>query len=144
MEACDPIPPVTSGPAAMSRRVRGGFVIALGAVVLLALLMYQRSNAVARNTRALTPALDTQENLQQLLLTLPEAETSLNRYLLTNDNDCLGPYRSGVGRAPAVMVQIENNLSGDRARTNGSRLAALVTRQLAIMADTLTLYRQRG
>jgi CheY-like chemotaxis protein/signal transduction histidine kinase/CHASE3 domain sensor protein len=69
-----------------------GFLLAVVAVVIIALLSYQSLQATTNSARSLTQTIEILGRLQALLSTLKDAETGQRGFLLTGEESYLGPY----------------------------------------------------
>ena len=77
-----------------------GFLLALAAVVVIALMSYQSLRATTLASTSLTQTIEAMAQLNAVLSTLKDAETGQRGYLLTGDEGYLDPYSTAVAALP--------------------------------------------
>jgi CheY-like chemotaxis protein/CHASE3 domain sensor protein len=77
-----------------------GFLLAVAAVVIIALLSYQSLQTTTNTARNLTQSIDVLRRLQALLSTLKDAETGQRGFLLTGEEAYLTPYTDAKDALP--------------------------------------------
>jgi CheY-like chemotaxis protein/CHASE3 domain sensor protein len=77
-----------------------GFLLAVAAVVIIALLSYQSLQTTTNTARDLTQSIDVLRRLQALLSTLKDAETGQRGFLLTGEESYLTPYTDAKDALP--------------------------------------------
>jgi len=91
-----------------------GFLLAVIAIVIIALLSYQSLQDTAASARNLAHSIAVLTDLESLLSTLKDAETGQRGYLLTGDERYLEPYTNARAELPGEL-QRARPLLGDRA-----------------------------
>ena len=134
-----PFPPATLWPVATAGTSRfslttwmvGGFVVVLLVVGLVIALLLSSMGALRsanrelqRSERALTFAFAAEKSLVDI-------ETGLRGYLVTRQDDVLGPWRSGRVDAPrrlrALLEQVRDPAQKGRVRTIADRVDAFIS-----------------
>jgi CheY-like chemotaxis protein/CHASE3 domain sensor protein len=100
-----------------------GFLLAVIAVVIIALLSYQSLQATTSTAQSLTHSIAVLEQLERVLSTLKDAETGQRGFLLTGNDSYLEPYSDATEQLPGELNTLRNLLS-DRAAQK-SRFEAL-------------------
>jgi signal transduction histidine kinase/DNA-binding response OmpR family regulator/CHASE3 domain sensor protein len=77
-----------------------GFLLALAAVVVIALISYQSLRVTTSASKSLTQTIEAMAQLNAVLSTLKDAETGQRGYLLTGDEAYLEPYSTAIGALP--------------------------------------------
>jgi CheY-like chemotaxis protein/signal transduction histidine kinase/CHASE3 domain sensor protein len=80
-----------------------GFLLAVIAVVVIALLSYQSLQATTHSARNLTQSIEVLGQLEALLSTLKDAETGQRGYLLTGNTSYLEPYTDAKNELPTEL-----------------------------------------
>jgi CHASE3 domain sensor protein len=100
---------------------------------------YRRANSQAAQTE------DLLEAVEQLLLTLLDAETGQRGFLLTSDEHYLEPYTHAIQRAASTVTQLTSALAPLQGEGSaGASLPRLVEDKLAELRETITLHRTHG
>jgi CheY-like chemotaxis protein/CHASE3 domain sensor protein len=89
-----------------------GFLLAVTAVVIIALLSYQSLQATAGSAQELAQSVALLTQLEALLSTLKDAETGQRGYLLTGDEKYLQPYLSAQAGLPGELAKVRPLLAG--------------------------------
>jgi signal transduction histidine kinase/CHASE3 domain sensor protein/DNA-binding response OmpR family regulator len=89
-----------------------GFLLAVIAVVIIALLSYQSLQVTNHTARNLAQSIETLGRLQGLLSTLKDAETGQRGYLLTGEESYLSPYTDAKDALPGEFKSIREALRG--------------------------------
>jgi CheY-like chemotaxis protein/CHASE3 domain sensor protein len=77
-----------------------GFLLAVVAIIIIALLSFQSLQATTNTARNLTQSVEVLGRLQSLLSTLKDAETGQRGYLLTGEESYLAPYTDAKDALP--------------------------------------------
>jgi CheY-like chemotaxis protein/CHASE3 domain sensor protein len=95
-----------------------GFILAVTAVVIIALLSYQSLQAAAGSAENLAQSVAVLTELESLLSTLKDAETGQRGFLITNDEKYLQPYLRAQSDFPGELARIRPLLKdrGDQLR----------------------------
>jgi CheY-like chemotaxis protein/CHASE3 domain sensor protein len=121
-----------------------GFVLAVIAVVIIALLSYQSLQATAESSRNLTQSIEVLRQLDSLLSTLKDAETGQRGYLLTGNQSYLDPYLDAKNALPGEIKAMRSLLANRSEQMR--RLEALESNAAFKMAEleSTVVARQAG
>ncbi|KAF1041865.1 MAG: Autoinducer 2 sensor kinase/phosphatase LuxQ [Herbaspirillum frisingense] len=97
-------PPLPPGPLI-------GFGIAILAVILISLFTYQAAATRADAARAVSHTIEVREQLQVLVSTLKDAETSQRGFLLTGVESYLAPYNQAKAALPGEIAKLRGLVS---------------------------------
>jgi CheY-like chemotaxis protein/CHASE3 domain sensor protein len=100
-----------------------GFLLAVMAVLVIALLSYQSLEATAESSKSLARSIEVLAQLNAVLSTLKDAETGQRGYLLTGEESYLEPFTTAKSALPGEFKTLRGVLS-DRPE-QGRRLDAL-------------------
>jgi CheY-like chemotaxis protein/CHASE3 domain sensor protein len=103
MDQSNPLPSSIGAPRSslpLPPRTLLGFLLAVAAVVIIALLSYQSLQATTNTARDLTQSIDVLRRLQGLLSTLKDAETGQRGFLLTGEESYVAPYTDAKDALP--------------------------------------------
>ena len=85
------------------------------------------------------------DELQHLSLVVTDAETSLRGYFLSNDEVYLGPLRGAPQQINAQFRSLGSLLADNPSQAkNLAQLQALIQRKLALLNESLNVFRQGG
>jgi CheY-like chemotaxis protein/signal transduction histidine kinase/CHASE3 domain sensor protein len=87
-----------------------GFLLAVVAVVMIALLSYQSLQATTDTARNLTQSVEVLRRLQGLLSTLKDAETGQRGFLLTGEESYITPYTDAKDSLPDEFKALRASL----------------------------------
>jgi CheY-like chemotaxis protein/CHASE3 domain sensor protein len=141
--------PKASAPDRVSRsrqllppRTFVGFVIAITAVVLIALMSASSLQARSSTSALVTHTLQVLEHVEGLLSTLKDAETGQRGFLLTGSESYLGPYSAAKAAVPGELATLRT-LTEDNPQQQQrlDRLQQLVTEKMAEVDETVELGR---
>ena len=122
------------------------FGLALIALVLLvnALVGYQKTRQLSEDARWLSRSRTILQSLDELLLSLVDAETGQRGYLLTGDQRYLEPYYYAAAKlVPEEVERIDELTSDDPGLHNQlSGLEPLIRSKLKELQQTITLHRE--
>jgi CheY-like chemotaxis protein len=79
---------------AMEPRTFAGFLVAVAAVIIIAVLSYDSSRQTTATSQGLTRSIEALSQLQAMLSTLKDAETGQRGYLLTGRESYLEPFET--------------------------------------------------
>jgi CheY-like chemotaxis protein/CHASE3 domain sensor protein len=120
-----------------------GFLIAIAAVVVVALLSYGALQGSLGNAQRVTGTLELVEQLQALLSTMKDAETGQRGFLLTADENYLAPYTNAVSTIAGEIQTTRALLAGNAAQERRLQtLEQLCNDKMAELARTIELSRQ--
>jgi signal transduction histidine kinase/CheY-like chemotaxis protein/CHASE3 domain sensor protein len=121
-----------------------GFLLAVIAVVVIALLSYSSLQATTESARNLTQSIEVLGQLEALLSTLKDAETGQRGFLLTGEDSYLEPYTDAKNALPGEMAKMRTLLA-DRPQQK-QRLAELesVANQKMAELESTVAARQAG
>jgi PAS domain S-box-containing protein len=109
-----------------------------GLLVLMAALLWGLNRAAADRQEFLRVA-EIERNLRALGEDLLDAETGQRGYLLTQDDNYLKPYRSGIAGAQGKIDALLRLIVEPSARRNLQRIVPVVAAKLAELAATVAL-----
>ena len=128
----------------MPPRTVAGFLVALAAVVIIAVLSFTSLKSTASSADSLTKTVELMGQLQAALSTLKDAETGQRGYLLSGRDDYLEPYitaKAAIGPQFAALHKSSDDNPVQRPRLE--KLQSLADAKMAELADTIAL-RQAG
>jgi CheY-like chemotaxis protein/CHASE3 domain sensor protein len=143
----DTLPSEKIGSSGLSRRVMAprtlaGFVVALGAVVVIAVLSYQSVQSSTDTARSLTRAAEVLGQLQSVISTLKDAETGQRGYLLTGREDYLEPFLDAKRSLPIELRTMQALFVNDPAQRNReATFEALAAEKMQELGETVDLRR---
>ncbi|WDZ94943.1 response regulator [Herbaspirillum sp. WKF16] len=128
-------PPLPPGPLV-------GFGVAILAVILISLFTYQASVTRADAARAVSHTIDVREQLQVLVSTLKDAETSQRGYLLAGAESYLAPYNQARAALPSEFAKLRALVSDSQEQLQRLSQAEGITREkMEELAQTIELRR---
>ena len=129
----------------MERRTQAAFLWIAGFTVLLGALAYWSTTRYVKAVEWVTHSQVVKAELDDLLIDLVTAETSLRGYFLTSDPQFLEPYKRSRGDVEQHLAQL-GRLTQDnpRQRKNLSDLQALVHARLERLDTGLEFFKQQG
>ena len=119
-----------------------GFLLAVVAVAIIALLSYQSLQMTTVTAANLTQSIEVLGRLQGLLSTLKDAETGQRGFLLTGEESYLTPYTDAKDALPdelKAMRALFANRSEQRRRLDG--LESLANLKMAELESTIAARR---
>ena len=119
-----------------------GFLLAVVAVAIIALLSYQSLQMTTVTAANLTQSIEVLGRLQGLLSTLKDAETGQRGFLLTGEESYLAPYTDAKDALPdelKAMRALFANRSEQRRRLDG--LESLANLKMAELESTIAARR---
>jgi CheY-like chemotaxis protein/CHASE3 domain sensor protein len=121
-----------------------GFLLAVIAVLVIALLSYQSLQATAESSRSLTRAIEVLAQLNTVLSTLKDAETGQRGFLLTGEESYLEPFTTAKSALPGEFKTLRGVLSDRPEQTRRlDALQALAEQKMSELGETVDL-RQAG
>jgi CheY-like chemotaxis protein/CHASE3 domain sensor protein len=128
----------------MPPRTVAGFLVAVLAVAIIAVLSYTSLQSTTASSQSLTKSVEVLAQLQTVLSTLKDAETGQRGYLLTGRDSYLAPYvsaQAAIGPQIASLHKLsdDNPVQRERLQT----LQSLARDKMAELAETVSL-RQAG
>ncbi|HEX9172718.1 MAG TPA: CHASE3 domain-containing protein [Telluria sp.] len=120
--------------------------------LLCVLILIVNGISLARNLQALRSANELQsqgarvsDHVQYLNVLVTDAEGSLRGYFLSGADSYLGPLRTARTEIDAQVAQLQKLLSDSPSQLkNLAHLRTLIDRKLALMDETLAVYRSGG
>src|ERR1700691_2425180 len=101
---------------AMEPRTFAGFLVAITAVLIIAVLSYDSLRLTERSAASLTRAVEVLAQIQSLVSTLKDAETGQRGFLLTGRESYLEPFLAARESLPAELARMRALLSDDPAQ----------------------------
>ncbi|WP_338720338.1 response regulator [Herbaspirillum sp. DW155] len=116
-----------------------GFAVAILAVLLIALFTYEASVSRGEAANAVSHSMKVREQLQVLVSTLKDAETSQRGFLLTGTESYLSPYNQARAALPGEIAQLRELLSDNPDQLQRlSQVERVAADKLEELADTIT------
>jgi CheY-like chemotaxis protein/CHASE3 domain sensor protein len=107
-----PYPAGIAGILPLPGKTLVGFLFAVVAVVVIAMLSYQSLQGTAASARNLSQSIEVLSQLESLLSTLKDAETGQRGYLLTEEDGYLAPYLDAQTSLPLETERMRTLLAG--------------------------------
>ena len=100
----------------MEPRTFAGFLVAIAAVIVIAVLSYDSLRVTERSAESLTRAVEILAQTQSLISTLKDAETGQRGFLLTGRESYLEPFLAARESLPAELARMRALLSDEAAQ----------------------------
>ena len=125
-------PPLPMGPLI-------GFSVAIVAVVLIALFTYEASLSRGEAANAVSHTMQVREQLQNLVSTLKDAETSQRGFLLTGTESYLSPYNQARAALPGEITRLRELIADNPDQVKRlSQVERVVNDKMEELAETIT------
>jgi len=125
-------PPLPMGPLI-------GFSVAIVAVVLIALFTYEASVSRGEAANAVSHTMQVREQLQNLVSTLKDAETSQRGFLLTGTESYLSPYNQARAALPGEITRLRELIVDNPDQVKRlSQVERVVNDKMEELAETIT------
>ncbi|HZG19766.1 MAG TPA: response regulator [Herbaspirillum sp.] len=125
-------PPLPMGPLI-------GFGVAILAVVLIALFTYEASASRGEAANAVSHTMRVREQLQSLVSTLKDAETSQRGFLLTGTETYLSPYNQARAALPGEIARLRELIADNPEQVNRlSQVERVVNDKMEELGETIT------
>jgi CheY-like chemotaxis protein/CHASE3 domain sensor protein len=119
-----------------------GFVLAVTAVAVIALLSYQSLRATEASSNSLNQSIEVLGRLNLLLSTMKDAETGQRGYLLTGDDTYLEPYTAAKATLAGEFTALRGLLANrPQQQKRLEALQTLANQKMEELADTVSLRR---
>src|SRR5271170_1491739 len=126
----------------MEPRTFAGFLVAIAAVIVIAVLSYDSLKVTERSAGSLTRAVEVLAQIQSLLSTLKDAETGQRGFMLTGRESYLEPFLAAKESLPAELDRLRALLSDDPAqRGRLESLQSLAADKIQELNETVELKR---
>ena len=117
-----------------------GFMLALIAVLVIALLSYQSLQSTADSSRSLTRSIEILAQLNTVLSTVKDAETGQRGYLLTGEESYLEPFTTAKSALAGEFKALRGILSDRPEQTRRlDALQALAEQKMSELGKTVDL-----
>jgi CheY-like chemotaxis protein/CHASE3 domain sensor protein len=127
---------------AMEPRTFTGFLVAIAAVVVIAVLSYESLRATENTAQSLAHTAEVQAQSESLLSTLKDAETGQRGYLLTGREAYLAPFLDAKHLLPGEFASLAALIGDDPGqRTRVETLKALAAEKIDELTETVELRR---
>ena len=121
---------------------RMAFVIAIGLLLVCAILVYQTTVNLAESERLVSHTHHVQELLGETESAIASAARARLTYVFNGDDDAFAQYQRSVTRIPAVLKEVRQNTVDDPAQqSNCDRLDALANDRLQLWEKSVVLKR---
>jgi CheY-like chemotaxis protein len=133
---------VTGTRLVMEPRTFTGFLVAVAAVVVIALLSYDAARSSQATAGAVTRAVELLAQIEGVLSTLKDAETGQRGYLLTGRDSYLDPYSAAQQSLPKELARVRTLVAADAAQRNRfETLETLAQDKMQELSETVELRR---
>jgi CheY-like chemotaxis protein/CHASE3 domain sensor protein len=130
---------VRSGPP-LPPKTLFGFLLAVIAVVVIALLSYQSLQATSESSKSLAGSIEVLAQLNTVLSTLKDAETGQRGYLLTGEESYLEPFTTAKSALPGEFKSLRRVLSDRPEQTRRlDALQSLAEQKMGELGETVDL-----
>jgi CheY-like chemotaxis protein/CHASE3 domain sensor protein len=127
---------------AMEPRTFTGFLVAIAAVVVIAVLSYESLRATENTAESLAHTAEVQAQTETLLSILKDAETGQRGYLLTGREGYLAPFLDAKHLLPGEFSSLAALIGDDPGqRTRLETLKALAAEKIDELTETVELRR---
>jgi CheY-like chemotaxis protein/CHASE3 domain sensor protein len=127
---------------AMDPRTLAGFLVAIAAVLVIAVLSYDSLRLTERAAASQTHAVEVLAQIQSLASTIKDAETGQRGFLLTGRENYLEPFLAAKQAMPAELSSVRALLADDPAqRGRLESLQALAADKMRELGETIDLKR---
>ncbi|MCE1194204.1 MAG: CHASE3 domain-containing protein, partial [Acidovorax sp.] len=127
------------------RGMLAGFVVAVLATLVIALVNYRTAEVRSRTVEAMDQTTVAMRQLNLFMSSLKDAETGQRGYLLTGDEAYLQPYHLAQGALQRYMAQLKELTDGNAVqRRLVQQIDDLHREKLRELSDTIEARRQRG
>ena len=126
----------------LDKKITAGFVVALLIVCVTEYLSYRTTSGLIRASRQVVHTQRVLDALDNILITLDDAETGQRGYLLTGKEFYLEPYEAAKNRLSRVLATLDKltPYESDRQR-NLEDLSRLVREEQQELAATIAMKR---
>jgi len=126
----------------MEPRTFAGFLVAIAAVIVIAVLSYDSLKLTERSAESLTRTVEVLAQIQSFVSTLKDAETGQRGFLLTGRESYLEPFLAAKDSLPAELARLRTLLRGDPAQAGRlDSLQTVTTDKLQELNETVELKR---
>ena len=127
---------------ALEPRTVTGFLVALAAVIIIAVLSYDSVQRAAATSRDLARTVEGLAQVQAILSTLKDAETGQRGYLLTGREEYLEPFDEAKPALPLALSGARAQLADEPAQSQRlETLSVLANEKLQELSKTVELQR---
>jgi PAS domain S-box-containing protein len=111
----------------LNRNVTAGLVAALLILAATGFVSYRSTGQLIKKSRQVTHSRQVVETLDEVLVTMADAQTGQSSYLLTRNESDFENYKAAISRLPGILNRLDRLIANDRAqRPNTALLAGLV------------------
>jgi methyl-accepting chemotaxis protein len=129
----------------VGKRLIAGFGLSALTLVSIAVVAYINANATIENEKWVDHTYSVRAKISNLLSSLIDGETSIRGFVITGEDDYLGPYKVAL---PAVSTTLDElrKLTADnpRQQQRTASLSALIERKLASFKERIDARRSQG
>jgi diguanylate cyclase (GGDEF)-like protein/PAS domain S-box-containing protein len=131
--------------ASVTRKILASFVLATAVLAAAALLLDRGAMQFRQNRENIGRTREVTDELQDLLVTLQEAETGARGYILTGNSTDLASYDSAGGKYPVILSRLQS-LTADNSKqtSNLAQLQAHVAKRLRLLKETVDIRQNLG
>jgi CheY-like chemotaxis protein/CHASE3 domain sensor protein len=121
-----------------------GFVVAVAAIVLIALLTYQSLQVRAVAAQRVTHTLSVMDELERILSLAKDAESGQRGFLITGEDTYLQPYTGAQSELPAELKKAHGLLEGDPEQEQRLGTVEQTLRDKLAELDSTVALRRKG
>jgi CheY-like chemotaxis protein/CHASE3 domain sensor protein len=127
---------------AMEPRTFTGFLVAVAAVIIIAVLSYDSVRQTTATSQGLTKAVEALAQLQAIISTLKDAETGQRGYLLTGRESYLEPFEAAKQALPLELSSARPLVADEPAQRHRlESLTTLANEKMEELSQTVELRR---
>ncbi|GAA2338163.1 hybrid sensor histidine kinase/response regulator [Dactylosporangium salmoneum] len=129
----------------VARLLAAGYLLAIGGLLLVGVVSYDRIGVLVAARAQAEAGHAVLDDAEELRSELHDAERGQRGYIITGDEEYLGPYTAAVGRVHATMARLEAATAGDPDQHGAIvRMRGPLSDKLAELHLTITLRREYG
>jgi len=124
----------------LNKTITAGFGVALAILAIVEFISYRSTNQLVETSRQVTHTQQVMEALENILVTMDDAETGQRGYLLTGKEPYLEPYEAAVSRLSSVLATLDKLTANDPAQQHDiTLLSRLIKQKQDELATTIAL-----
>jgi CheY-like chemotaxis protein/CHASE3 domain sensor protein len=124
----------------MEPRTFTGFLVAIAAVIVIAVLSYDSVRQTAATSQSLTRTVEALAQLQAMISTLKDAETGQRGYLLTGQESYLEPFEAARQALPIELANARSLVADEPAQAHRlESLTVLASEKMQELTGTVDL-----
>jgi PAS domain S-box-containing protein len=126
----------------LNAKITAGFAAALAILAAAEFISYRSADQLIQTSRQVSHTQQVLESLENILVTVDDAETGQRGYLLTGKESYLEPYEAARDRLSSVLATLDELTPyGSDRRRNLEKLSCLVKQKQQELAATIAMKR---